>query len=46
MDPLVTKIMEVFPGATIDSITPTANPETVPQNADDTKIVDDEEMSG
>ena len=46
MDPLVTKIMEAFPGATIDAITPTANPETVPQNADDTYIVDDEEMSG
>ena len=46
MDPLVTKIMEAFPGATIDAITPAANPETVPQNADDTNIVDDEEMSG
>ena len=46
MDPLVTKIMEVFPGATIDAITPAANPETDPQNADDTASVDDEEMSG
>ena len=46
MDPLVTKIMEAFPGATIDAITPAANPETVPKNADDSNIVDDEEMSG
>ena len=46
MDPLVTKIMEVFPGATIDAITPAANSETDPQNADDTAGVDDEEMSG
>jgi len=46
MDPLVTKIMEVFPGATIDAITPAANPETDPQNTDDTASVDDEEMSG
>ena len=45
MDPLVTKIMEVFPGATINAITPAANLETVPQNADDTNIVNDEEMS-
>ena len=45
-DPLVTNIMEVFPGATIDAITPTTNPETEPQNADDTYLVDDEEMSG
>jgi DNA polymerase-3 subunit gamma/tau len=46
MDPLVTKIMETFPGAKIDAITPAANPETVTQNADETNIVDDEEMSG
>ena len=46
LDPLVTKIMEVFPGATIDAITPATNPETDPQNADDTASVDDEEMSG
>lgn len=46
MDPLVTKIMAVFPGATIDAITPAASPETDPQNADDTASVDDEEMSG
>ena len=46
MDPLVTKIMEVFPGATIDAITPAANPKTDPQNTDDTASVDDEEMSG
>ena len=46
MDPLVTKIMEVFPGATIDAITPAANSETDPQNTDDTTSVDDEEMSG
>jgi DNA polymerase-3 subunit gamma/tau len=46
MDPLVTKIMEVFPGATIDAITPATNPETDPQHADDTASVDDEEMSG
>ena len=45
-DPLVTKIMEVFPGATIDAITPTTNPETDPQNAHDTADVGDEEMSG
>ena len=45
MDPLVTKIMEVFPGATINAITPAANPETVPQKVDDTDIVNDEEMS-
>ena len=46
MDPLVTKIMEVFPGATIDTITPATNPEMNPKNADDTASVDDEEMSG
>ena len=46
MDPLVKKIMEAFPGATIDAITPTADPATVPQNDDDNNIVDDEEMSG
>ena len=46
MDPLVTKIMEAFPGATIDAITTVAGPETDPQNADDTDHVDDEEMSG
>ena len=46
MDPLVKKIMEAFPGATIDAITPADNPETVPQNVNDTNIVDDEEMSG
>jgi len=38
--------MAVFPGATIDTITPAASPETDPQNADDTARVDDEEMSG
>ena len=46
MNPLVTKIIEVFPGATIDAITPATNPETDPQNANDTASVDDEEMSG
>ena len=46
MDPLVTKFMEVFPGATIDAITPATNPETYRQNADDNDSVDDEEMSG
>ncbi len=45
MDPLVTKIMEVFPGAKIDAITPTTNRETDSQNAFDTASVDDEEMS-
>ena len=43
---IFTNIMEVFPGATIDAITPTTNPETEPQNADDTASVDEEEMSG
>jgi len=42
----VTKIMAVFPGATIDAITPAASPEIDPQDADDTASVDDEEMSG
>ena len=46
MDPLVTKIMEVFPGAKIDVITPAARLETVPQNPNDTVSVDDEEVSG
>ena len=46
MNPLITKIIEVFPGATIDAITPAANPEIDLQNADDTVSVDDEEMSG
>jgi DNA polymerase-3 subunit gamma/tau len=46
MDPLVTKIMEVFPGATIDAITPATSPDTTAQNADDTTAIDDEEMSG
>ena len=45
MNPLVTKIIEVFPGATIDDITPAANPETDPQKTDDTASVNDEEMS-
>ena len=45
MNPLVTKIIEVFPGATIDAITPAPRPETDPQNADDTASVDDEEVS-
>ena len=44
--PIVTKIMEVFPGATIDSITPAARPETDPQNTNGTDHADDEEMSG
>ena len=44
--PLVTKIMEVFPGAKIDAITPAAMPKTDPQNTDGTDHVDDEEMSG
>ncbi len=44
-DPLITKIMEVFPGATIDAITPASNPEMDPQNDNDTASVDDEEMS-
>jgi mannitol-1-phosphate/altronate dehydrogenase len=46
MDPLVTKIMEVFPGATIDAITPATSPDTTAQNAEDTTAIDDEEMSG
>jgi len=46
MDPLVIKIMEMFPGAMIDAITPAAGAETDRQNADDNGSVDDEEMSG
>ena len=45
-DPLVTKIMEIFPGASIDSITAAASPETNPQNSDDTASANNEEMSG
>jgi DNA polymerase-3 subunit gamma/tau len=45
-DPLVTKIMEIFPGASIDSITAAASPETNPQNSDDTASPNNEEMSG
>jgi DNA polymerase-3 subunit gamma/tau len=45
-DPLVTKIMEIFPGASIDSITSTASPETNLQNNDDTANANNEEMSG
>ena len=45
-DPLVKKIMEVFPGATIEAITPAAKPKTDTQNADETISFDDEEMSG
>ena len=46
MDPLVSKIMEVFPGATIDAITPATSPDTTAQNAENTTAIDDEEMSG
>ena len=46
MDPLVTKVLEVFPGATIDAIIPAASAETDPQNAGDAASVDDEEMLG
>ena len=45
-DPLVTKIMEVFPGATIDAITPAPKTKTDKQNTDETISFDDEEMSG
>jgi DNA polymerase-3 subunit gamma/tau len=45
-DPLVTKIMEIFPGASIDSITAVDSPETNPQNSDDTASANNEEMSG
>jgi DNA polymerase-3 subunit gamma/tau len=45
-DPLVTKIMEIFPGASIDSITAAASPETSPQDSDDTASANNEEMSG
>ncbi|MEC8109009.1 MAG: DNA polymerase III subunit gamma/tau [Pseudomonadota bacterium] len=46
MDPLITKIMEVFPGATIDAITTASNAKKDPQNDNDGASVDDEEMSG
>ena len=45
-DPLVAKIMEIFPGASIDSITAAASPDTNPQNSDDTASANNEEMSG
>ena len=45
-DPLVTKIMEIFPGASIDSITAAASPETNPLDSDDTASANNEEMSG
>ena len=45
-DPLVAKIMEIFPGARIDSITAAASPETIAQNCDDTASANNEEMSG
>ena len=45
-DPLVAKIMEIFPGARIDSITAAASPEMNPQNSDDTASASNEEMSG
>ena len=45
MDPLVTKIMEVFPGATIDSITPAASTEPHPKNTDGSYNAEEEEMS-
>ena len=45
-DPLVVKIMEIFPGARIDSITAAASPETNSQNSDDTASANNEEMSG
>jgi hypothetical protein len=38
--------MEIFPGASIDSITAAASPETNPQNSDDTASANNEEMSG
>ena len=44
-DPLVTKILEVFPGATIDTITPTSSPEKPLEIDNDTSYVDNEEMS-
>ena len=46
MDPLVTRIMEVFPGATIDAITPATTPDTAAQNADGQPKINNEEMSG
>ena len=46
MNPLVTKIIEVFPGATIDAISPAPSLETDSQSTDGTANVDDEEMSG
>jgi DNA polymerase-3 subunit gamma/tau len=45
-DPLVTKIMEIFPGASIDSITAASSPETNLQDSDDTASANNEEMSG
>ena len=45
-DPLVTKIMEIFPGASIDSITAATSPKTNPEDSDDTVSANNEEMSG
>jgi hypothetical protein len=38
--------MEIFPGASIDSITAASSPETNPQDSDDTASANNEEMSG
>ena len=46
MDPLIKKIMEVFPGATIDNITPAARPEPDPKNADGFDSTNEEKISG
>jgi DNA polymerase-3 subunit gamma/tau len=46
MDPLIKKIMEVFPGATIDNITPAAWPEPDSKNADGFDSTNEEKISG
>jgi DNA polymerase-3 subunit gamma/tau len=46
MDPLIKKIMEVFPGATIDNITPAARPDPDPKNADGFDSTNEEKISG
>lgn len=45
-DQLVTKIMEVFPGASIDAIKPAASPEASLKNDNDTASVSNEKSSG
>jgi len=46
MDPLVVKIMELFPGASIDAIKPAMADDTITVSADDDAGSNDEEMSG